>query len=160
MSDNGLGVELDIHAALGQLKGGQAAIAGKLAQLEYELQDRIAILAGSTATSTSVRTTLVLASNVPLGRSYDVRMISFAPTPVTTAVACDLYIFTGSPSAGAVGSQYRDCQLGGNIPNTVTYSQGQFPIRGGDYLYVIFGTTSAANNVMATAYCGDTAARV
>jgi hypothetical protein len=159
---NGLGVELDVHAALGKLGGKLDGMQAEMNKMAYESQLRLALITGQAQTSVTLNTVVQLHPQVPFGRIYQVRMISIAPNPVTTAVAASVWVFTGPPVAGATAppaSMYRDCLLGGNIPNTVTYGHGEFLLRGGDRLWLLIGTTSAITDIEVIVSCNDSRER-
>lgn len=162
MTNNGagLGVEVDLHAALGKIEGRVGGMQAQLERFLAEELDRYAVLANSFSTSTSVSTVIPLRPQVPVGRTYDLRLLTICPNPlvvshVLTPVTVDVALFVGSQAGGAVGSQYRDSWIGSSIPVTATYGREEMLVRGGDHIYLVFGKTSAAADVAITAVCGD-----
>lgn len=155
----GFGVEVDLHAAVGKMSD----TTNQLTKAISDLQENYASLSASSSTSASLVTVLRLHPQIPLGRVYDLRVLAIAPNPIVvsnviTPVACDIAVFVGVPSTGTIGataSQWRDGIIGGNIPVAATYARGEFPIRGGDHIFVILGKMASAPDVQVTAICGD-----
>ena len=138
----GFGAEISL--GIGRLAEQMAKLDRRIDDLRDAMSSRVAFASGTQTTSTSVTTTLVIPTTVPLGRIWSLLMLSVAPAPVTTSVSCSVWLFVGSPAGGAVPAQYVD-SVGGQIPvSWGPKGPHDLPIRGGDQLYLVLGTTAGA----------------